>query len=398
MSEQEKSTPTYIQIAEPYMGDEEWQALKEPITTGWLTQGPKVKEFEQGFAIRHNVTYAYATTSCTTALHLALRAIDIQPGDRVIVPSFTWIATANAVEYCGGIPIFCDSCLDSYNIDPEKLEEVVKKLLVEGIQPKAVIPVHLFGLAANMDEILAISKKYNMKVIEDAACASGAGYKGKPTGSLGDIGCFSFHPRKVLTTGEGGMCTTNDKELAEKMSCLRSHGASLSEEQRHHSNSPYLMPDFDVLGYNYRMSDLQGAVGVVQLSKLDSFIAERRNWAQYYHRELSNIEWLITPVEPEECFHSFQAYVCLIDNKKIKKSRNKIMQYLHENGIGTRAGTHAIHELGYYAKKYDLKPSDYPVAQELYAGTLALPLHNRMVEEDYNRVVTILKQIDEDCR
>jgi perosamine synthetase len=398
MPEQEKIASRYIQIAEPYMGDEEWQALKEPIITGWLTQGPKVKVFEQGFAARHDVTYAHATTSCTTALHLALSAIDIKPGDRVIVPSFTWIATANAVEYCGGIPVFCDSCRDTYNMDPEKLERVIERLLSAGIRPKAVIAVHLFGLSAEMDKISSIAKKYNMKVIEDAACAAGARYKGKATGSLGDIGCFSFHPRKVLTTGEGGMCTTNDKDLAERISCLRSHGASLSEEQRHHSNSPYLMPNFDVLGYNYRMSDLQGAVGVVQLSKLDSFIAERRAWAQYYQKELSTIEWLVTPKEPDGCFHSFQAYVCLVDEKKIKKSRNKIMQHLHEHGIGTRAGTHAVHQLGYYEKKYDLKPSDYPVARELYASTLALPLHNRMAEEDYYRVVEVLKKLDVVCK
>lgn len=384
---------SYIQIAEPCMGEEEWQALREPLTTGWLTQGPKVKAFEEVFAKRHTVKYAYATTSCTTALHLALRAIGIKAGDRVIVPSFTWIATANAVEYCGAIPVFCDSCRRSYNIDPLKLEEVIQKLLVEGIKPKAIIAVHLFGLAAEMDLINELAAKYNMKVIEDAACAAGASYRGKPTGSLGDIGCFSFHPRKVITTGEGGMCTTNDPILAERIACLRSHGASLSEEQRHHSDKPYLMPDFDALGYNYRMSDLQGAVGLVQIPKLDFFITERKHWADFYKKQLADLEWLITPIEPGGYSHSFQAYVCLVDNDKIKKSRNEIMQYLHECGIGTRAGTHAVHELGYYTKKYNIKSEDYPVAAELYAQTIALPLHNHMSEDDYARVVDSLKKL-----
>lgn len=390
MAEKQKR---YIQIAEPCMGDEEWQALKEPLTTGWLTQGPRVKEFEKNFADRHGVGYAYATTSCTTALHLALKAIGIGKGDRVIVPSFTWIATANVVEYCGGIPVFCDSRRNTYNIDPLKLREKVEQLVAEGFPPKAVIVVHLFGLSAEMDSIIAITREYGMSIIEDAACAAGASYKGKPVGSLGDIGCFSFHPRKIITTGEGGMCTTSSIQLAEKMTCLRSHGASLSEEQRHHSDRPYLMPDFDVLGYNYRMSDLQGAVGVIQLAKLDSFILERSKWAQYYDEELASLDWIITPIVADGFAHSYQAYVCLVDSTKINKSRNDIMQYLHEWGIGTRAGTHAVHELGYYAAKYGIKADDYPVARELYASTLALPLHNGMAEEDYYRVVKVLKTI-----
>ena len=178
-------------------------------------------------------------------------AIGIKAGDRVIVPSFTWIATANSVEYCGGVPVFCDSCLDTYNLDPTQLEKTILRLSAQGIHPKAIIAVHLFGLIADMGAILSIAKRYNMYVIEDAACAAGASYQGSPAGSLGHIGCFSFHPRKIITTGEGGMCTTNSGEYAEKLACLRSHGASLSEEQRHSSNRPYLMPDFKELGFNY---------------------------------------------------------------------------------------------------------------------------------------------------
>lgn len=383
----------YLPIAVPCMDEEEWQALREPIASGWLTQGPKVAQFEKEFARRHAVKHALASTSCTTALHLAMLAVGIKPGDRVIVPSFTWIATANAVEYCGGVPILCDCDINTYNIDARALADKLAVLAGQGVAVKAVIPVHLFGLCADMGPIRAMAKQYGFKIVEDAACAIGAAYGGKPAGGLGDIGCFSFHPRKTVTTGEGGMCTTDNQEYAQIIACLRSHGASLSEEQRHCSNRPYLMADFEVLGYNYRMSDLQGAVGLVQLRKLDGFIAGRRELASYYDEHLAELDWLVTPKVPDECEHSWQAYVCRVDRDKLSCSRNDVMEFLHQNGIGARAGTHAVHELGYYARKYGIKPGDFPVAKELYACTLALPLHNQMTVADCRRVVETLKKM-----
>lgn len=382
----------YIQIAEPNVGEAEWEALKEPLKSGWLTQGPQVKAFETAFAARHDVRFAYAVTSCTTALHLALAAIDVGPGDLVIVPSFTWIATANAVIYCGATPVFCDSD-ESYNMDVCALQKILERFHREGKQVKAILPVHLFGLVADMEEICALARRYGCYVVEDAACAAGAAYRERPAGSIGDIGCFSFHPRKVITTGEGGMCTTNRLELAEKLACLRSHGGTLSEEQRHHSDQPFLMADFNVLGYNYRMSDLQGAVGCVQLAKLDALVEERRHWANWYHQELEEIAWLRLPHAPEDRRHSYQAFVCLVDVRKLGKTAAEVMLRLHQNGIGSRPGTHAIHMLGYYAKRYGLKKEEYPVAARLYEQTVALPLHNRMKLEDYGRVVRCLKQM-----
>lgn len=383
----------YIQIASPSLNDEEWEALKEPITTGWLTQGPKVAAFEEAFALRHGVPFGIATTSCTTALHLALLAAGVKPGDRVIVPSFTWIATANVVEYCQGVPIFCDSDIRTYNLDVRDLAKKVEECVKDGIPPKAIIAVHIFGLCAEMDEIREIASKYGMSVIEDAACAAGAAYRSKPAGSIGDVGCFSFHPRKIITTGEGGMCTTGDRQMAESIRCLRNHGGSLSEEQRHRSDSPYLLPDFNVLGYNYRMTDLQGAIGLVQLKKLDRLIDERRYWAEHYTSELSNLEWLITPHIPSHCQHSWQAYVCRVDEKKSPISRDALMEYLHKNGVATRPGTHSVHRLGYYASKYNIRPEDYPAASLLDATTITLPLHNRMNGQDYEKVVTLMRSI-----
>ena len=246
-----------IPISLPVTGNDEWLALKEPLETGWLTAGPKVRAFEDAFAKRHQVKYAVAVTSATTALHLALIALDIKAGDQVIVPAFTWVSTANVVLYQGAEVVFCDIDPNTFNLDPKKLKEKITP------KTKAIMVVHLFGLCAPMDEIKTIAG--DIPLIEDGACAAGSAYKGVPAGGLGLMGCFSFHPRKSITTGEGGMITTNDDVLGEKLQILRNHGASISEEQRHHGAKPYILPDFNVLGYNYRMTDLQGAIGVVQL-------------------------------------------------------------------------------------------------------------------------------------
>src|SRR4051812_42057917 len=298
--------PRRVQIAAPSMGEEEWQAVREPLLSGWLTQGPKVAAFERAFAERHKVKYALATTSCTTALHLALAALDIGPGDEVIVPSFTWVATANAVLYCGAKPVLCDVDRRTNNIAPASVAARITS------RTKAVIPVHLFGLCVDMDALRAVLPPH-IKILEDAACAAGAAYHGSPAGGLGDAACFSFHPRKSITTGEGGMLVTNNEALAQRANVLRNHGASISEEQRHQGAQPYLMASFDALGFNYRMTDLQAAIGLVQLGKLDGFIAERQHWARFYAEQLADIEWLHHPVQPDDGRHAWQAYVTYVD-------------------------------------------------------------------------------------
>jgi len=251
--------------------------------------------------------------------------------------------------------------------------------------------VHLFGLCAPMDEIKTISG--DIPLIEDGACAAGSAYKGVPAGSLGLMGCFSFHPRKSITTGEGGMITTNDNELGEKLQILRNHGASISEEQRHHGAKPYILPDFNILGYNYRMTDLQGAIGVVQLNKLDQFIDERTQWADYFKRELAAIPWLTLPSFSDDYKHGWQSFVLLIDEENAPYSRNEIMELLQEKGISTRPGTHAVHMLGFYREKYNIQPEDYPGAQIANNKSISIPLHNRMVIEDFEYVVHTIKNI-----
>jgi len=374
-----------IFIALPVTGHDEWQAVREPLMSGWLTQGPKVAEFEAAFAARHNVTHSLAVTSCTSALHLILAAMGIGPGDEVIVPAFTWVATANVIIYCGAKPVFVDVDRTTFNLDPSCLK---KKL---SAKTKAIISVHLFGLCADIDAIEKVAP--GVPIIEDAACAAGASYKGRSAGILGKAAAFSFHPRKSITTGEGGMVTTNDADLAEMINMLRNHGASVSEEQRHHGPQPYILPDFNLIGFNYRMTDLQGAVGLAQLTKLDRFIGERHQWADYYTRELASIEWLRTPVTPDGYEHGWQSFVCYIDENRAPMARNVIMQALQDRGISTRPGTHAVHMLGLYQQKYGLKPDDYPAARDCDRFSMAIPLHNRMSPDDYAYVVSALRDL-----
>lgn len=373
-----------IQISLPAVGEQEWQATRESFLSGWLTQGPKVRAFEQAFAKRHSAHYALATTSCTTGLHLVLAAAGIGPGDEVIVPAFTWVATANVVRYVGAKPVFVDVEKHTYNIDPEKIADVITE------NTKAIIAVHLFGLCANMDQIRKVIPS-NTLILEDAACAAGARYKGVSAGVLGDAAVFSLHPRKSITTGEGGMVTCQSKELFEKMDALRNHGASISEEQRHNGPQPYLLPEFNLLGFNYRMTDLQGSVGLVQLEKLDHFIEERAHWANFYINALQEHNWLLPPTIPEGSEHSWQAFVCRVDPEKAPLPRNELMKQLFNQGISTRPGTHAVHNLGIYQKTLGTKPSDFPVADEMEKQTIALPLHNRMDAADYERVIAAIE-------
>lgn len=380
-----KATRT-VHIALPMIGEEERRAVLEPLESGWLTQGPKVAEFERLFAERHAVPHALATTSCTTATHLALVAAGIGPGDEVIVPAFTWVSTANVVVHCGATPVFCDVSTRDFNIDPAQIVGKVTE------RTKAIIPVHLFGMVADMDAVKAALPDH-VVVIEDAACAAGAAYKGTPAGALGDMAAFSFHPRKSVTTGEGGMLTTSDDDLAERAERLRNHGASVSEEQRHHGPRPYILPGFDLCGFNYRMTDLQGAIGVEQLKKLDAFIAERDRRAAWFAEQLVDIEWLRTPEVPNWANHAWQSYVTYVDPERAPMARNDIMDRLKDLGVATRPGTHAVHMLGYYRETLGIHADEFPGARDSDANSMAIPLHNRMDDDDYEYVVEALHSI-----
>jgi len=371
-----------IPISRPFLGDEELEAVQEPLRSGWVVQGPYVADFEAKVAAFCGVEHAVATTSCTTALHVAVSALGLGPGDEVLVPAFTWVSTANVVEQCGARAVFVDVDLESFNVDAGALGDAVTDRTV------GVIPVHLFGRAADMPGVRAVAERHGLWVLEDAACALGTRQGGVHAGALGDAGCFSFHPRKSITTGEGGMVTTADDRLARRVNSLRNHGAEISEEARHVAPKPYVLSDFNLLGFNYRMTDLQGAVGLVQLKKLDHYIDERQRWADYYRRELAGLKWLRMPEVPAGWRHGWQSFVCTVQG-----GRNDVMESLMQAGINTRPGTHAVHMLRYYRERFGLQPGDFPAARDADGQSMAIPLHNRMSEHDYGRVVRALREI-----
>jgi dTDP-4-amino-4,6-dideoxygalactose transaminase len=319
-------------------------------------------------------------------LHLALATLGIGPGDEVIVPAFTWVATANVVVHCGATPVFVDVLPNTYAINPEEVAGALTP------RTRAVIAVHLFGLCADV-ATLAAALPPDMPIIEDAACAAGASYRGISAGALGTIGCFSFHPRKTITCGEGGMLTMQSAALTERARVLRNHGASVPEEARHRGLNPWELPEFTVVGFNYRMTDLQAAVGLVQLGKLDQFIEERRRLAARYSDALAGLGWIKPPVAPEECSHAWQAYVALIDGARAPMSRDDILAVLHAQGIAGRAGTHTVTRLAAYRDAAGAAGREFPVADRLADWTIALPLHNRMGEEDVDRVVATLSAL-----
>ena len=258
-----------IPITKPFFGQEDFEAVQEPLSTGWVVQGPKVKGFEEAVSTFTKAGYARATTSCTTALHLSLIAAGVGPGDEVILPAFTFIASANVIEYVGAKTVFVDIDLETFNMDVSKIEGAITN------RTKAIMPVHLFGLCADMGPIMDVAARYRLQVIEDAACAIGSYYKGNHAGTIGTAGCLSFHPRKSITTGEGGMVLTNDSRIDHRVTILRDHGAEVSDLARHEGKG-LLLPEYNVLGYNYRMTDLQGALGISQLSKLPYILEQKK--------------------------------------------------------------------------------------------------------------------------
>jgi perosamine synthetase len=378
-----------IPISKPFFGPEEHAALRAPLESGWVVQGPCVAEFERRFAAYTGAPHAVAASSCTTALHLVVAALGLGAGDEVIVPAFTWVATANVVEYQGATPVFADVDLATFNIDASALEAAVTERTV------GIIPVHLFGLCADMDAVRAVARRHGLWVLEDAACALGGAYRGAPAGTLGTAAAFSFHPRKSITTGEGGMVTTADAELAGRVGGLRNHGASRSDLARHTDPSGFLLADYEELGFNYRMTDLQGALGCVQMDRVEWLLAQRRRVAETYDRLLADLDWLAPPLVPEGYRHGWQSYVTLFRPEEpspaLHERRNGLMQALQERGIATRPGTHAPVLLGYYARRYGLRPEQFPNAVLADRLSLALPLYAQLTEAEQQTVADALR-------
>lgn len=383
-----------IPIARTSLTEEEINSVLEPLRSGWLVQGTQVAAFEKAWSEFTGSSHSIAVTSCTSALHLSIAALGLGPGDEVIVPAFTWIATANVVEHQGATVVFCDIDLKTFNMCPKALKAAITP------RTKGIIPVHLFGLAADMDAINEIARDASLWIVEDAACGFGGRYKGKHLGTLGDTGCFSFHPRKSITTGEGGMITVQDEDLAARLRRLRDHGAALSDLQRHMGPKPYLLADHLDAGYNQRMTDIQGALGRTQMRRADDILVERRRLAKVFDDAFTDLDWLCTPAILEGYEHGYQSYPCLfqpgavtpVSVERINKMRNNWMDKLQQNGISTRPATHAVHMLSFYADKYGLKPEDFPNAYAAAQCSISLPLFHGLSDEEQAYVIAQVKE------
>ena len=379
----------HIPISKPYFNKQEEKVISDVIRSGWVMQGPRVSEFEEEFAKYVGSKYAVAVSSGTAALHLSLLAIGVKAGDEVIIPSFSFIATANSVVHCGASPVFIDIDQRTYNIDPKRVEEYLANAVKKNSKKiKAIMPVHQLGMPADMDYIMTIAKKYNLYVVEDAACALGSEYKGRKAGNIGDVGCFSFHPRKIITTGEGGMITTNDKRIAEKVRLLRNHGMTISPHERN-KKVTIKKEEYPLVGYNYRMTDLQGAIGLVQMEKLEYILNKRRAIARRYNSLLEKIEWLERPHVPAYANPNYQSYIVRVKEGGYK-IRNHIVSKLIGSGISCKAGVQAIHMEKCYREKY--KGDRLINTERAFYSTMLLPLYSELKEHEQDKVVRNLRR------
>ncbi len=364
-----------IPISRPSFDDSEVEAVAAVLRTAWVAQGPQVAQFEAAVARSVGASHAVACTSGTTALHLALASLDIGPGDEVIVPSFTFIATANAVVHAGATPVFADIDPATYNLDPASAAAAITP------RTKAIMPVHQIGLAADLDPLLLLALQHGLFVVEDAACALGATYKGRPVGGTSDAACISFHPRKVITTGEGGMVTTNRPEVAEKARRLRNHAA------RAQARPDYLFaldPTYEEVGYNFRMTDLQAAIGLAQLRKLPEFIARRREIARRYDQWIAAHDDLEAPYSPSWADHTYNSY-CVRVREGGEERRNAILNHLAGEAIAARPGLTAVHELDVYRRRYP--GLSLPATEAAARTTFLLPIYPALSDAEQDRII-----------
>jgi dTDP-4-amino-4,6-dideoxygalactose transaminase len=366
-----------IPLAKPCFGREEEEALVEALRSGWVSQGPRVAEFEERFAAAVDAPEAVAMSSGTTALFLSLLALGIGPGDEVVVPSLSFIATANAVAHCGASPVFADVDPRTYNLDPACVEAAL------GPRTRAILVVHQLGLPADLDAIEAVARPRGLAVVEDAACALGSRLHGRPVGSSGRLCCFSFHPRKVLVTGEGGMITTGDRAVAERLRRLRHQGMSVSDLERHRA-ARVITEEYPEVGYNFRLSDLHAALGLAQLPKLPRFLARRRALAARYDEALASLEGVVTPFVPAGCEPNYQSYIVQLAGTE-RDRRDRLLGAMLRRGIATRRGLMAAHRERAHAGARIA--GALPCTEAAEAQTLVLPIFPDLSDEDQERTL-----------
>lgn len=371
-----------LPIAKPYLTADEAQGAYDVILTNWVTQGPKVQEFEEKFAAYVGSKYAVAVSNCTTALHLAMIVAGVKEGDEVICPSMSYIATANSVKYAGAKPVFAEVGPD-YNIDIEHVKALITP------KTKAILIVHQIGIPSDIDAYSKLCKEKNLVLIEDAACAAGSSYKGKKIGSHSDLVCFSFHPRKVITTGDGGMISTNREDYSTRLKLLRQHGMSVNDRVRHASDKIIFEEHVEV-GYNYRMTDIQAAVGIKQLEKLDMIVEARRKIAERYNEAFKNIPQIELYKENTDHHVNYQSYVIFI-KPGVKLTRNAFMEAMNAEGVSTRRGVMTTHREPAYEK--ECKGLKLPKSEFYSDNSVVLPLFYPMTNEEIERVISTVRKI-----
>jgi len=364
-----------IRLATPDVDDTDIAAVVAVLRCGTLVQATRVREFERRAAAVIGAAEAVAVSNCTSALQLALLAIGVGPGDRVAVPSFSWPATANVVVLCGAEPVFVDIERETNGMDPDALEAA----FATHDRIKAVLPVHAFGAMARMSAITTLAARHGAFVIEDAACALGAEREGRGAGTWGGIGCFSFHPRKAVTTGEGGVAVTADAAIARRIRALRNHGLDPDSAT----------PEFIAPGYNMRLTEFQAALGLTQLAKLDRILEHRRRLARRYTELLAGAP-VVTPAEPPGVRHVFQSYVVLLPCD-LAPRRASLIATLRGRGVETTIGTHHLPLTTYFRQRYRYRPGDFPVTDDVFSRALTLPLHTGLAESDQVTVAEALR-------
>lgn len=375
----------------PDLGEEEIHSVVETLRSGWLTTGSRTKQFEEAFARRIGSGHAVAVNSCTAALHLALEAVGVTAGDEILVPTMTFAATAEVVHYCRALPVLVDCRPDTLNLDVEAVERAITP------KTKAIIPVHYAGQPCEMDQILELARHYHLRVIEDAAHALPTRYRGRMVGTLGDITCFSFYATKTITTGEGGMATTENAEWAERMRILSLHGISREAVNRYTPEGSWYY-EICAPGFKYNLTDMASAVGIPQLNKCEAFAGIRRRYAALYNEAFRDMPEIMPPYVAGDIDHAWHLYVIQLDLERLRIGRNAMIDLLKKHGIGTSVHFIPLHLHPYYKRTYGFSSDDFPVASAAYERIISLPIYPKMTESDVHRVIEIVEHLVREYR